>query len=160
MLKFFRITAVLLLLVWMIFIFLLSAQTADESSEMSGSLIAAVVKVFNPNFDELTEAEKEELIEDFQFIVRKGAHFTAYAVLGVLSFLSVITYKKIPFNIRAAIGWVVCLLYSVGDEIHQTFIPGRSGEVRDVCIDVCGSALAILVCGVLGKKIKAFKKHI
>ena len=29
------------------------------------------------------------------------------------------------------------------DEFHQTFIPGRSGQLRDVCIDFSGAALAL-----------------
>ena len=35
------------------------------------------------------------------------------------------------------------------DECHQTFIPGRSGEPRDVCVDMAGAALAVLLVAVL-----------
>ena len=35
------------------------------------------------------------------------------------------------------------------DEYHQTFIPGRSGEPRDVCVDMAGAALAVLLVAVL-----------
>jgi len=162
MLKFFRITTVLLLLAWMIMIFSLSSQTADTSSKTSGSIIAMVVKVFYPDFDKLSEIEQEELIEPFQFVVRKGAHFTAYAVLGILAFLSIVTYKKLSLHKRGILSLTVCLLYSVSDEIHQLFIPGRSGEIRDVCIDFCGSFLAILILVLIFKKsnLKICRKFI
>ena len=154
MLKYFRIITVILLIAWMTMIFSLSSQNADQSSQTSGGVIATVVRIFYPDFDALSEAQQLELIEPFQFIVRKSAHFTAYAVLGALSFLSVITFKKIPLFYRSGISAAICLLYSVSDEIHQTFVKGRSGEVRDVCIDFCGSLLAIVVFTLIVKKSK------
>ena len=33
---------------------------------------------------------------------------------------------------------IIIILYSCSDEIHQLFIPGRSGEIRDVLIDTLG----------------------
>ena len=38
-------------------------------------------------------------------------------------------------------------LYAVSDEIHQTFVPGRSGEVGDVLIDTFGVLIGVcMVC--------------
>ena len=31
------------------------------------------------------------------------------------------------------------------DEIHQLFVPGRSGEIRDVCIDSLGVITGIII---------------
>ena len=64
-------------------------------------------------------------------------------ILGVLSFLAVISYEKLLFAMRLAISCTVCLLYAASDEIHQLFVPGRSGEVRDVMIDFSGAVLGI-----------------
>lgn len=147
MLKFFRIASVALLLLWMVMIFCLSAEPAEVSSGTSGRLITAFVKIFNWKFDELPPDAQAEMIESFQFIVRKTAHFTIYFILGALSFLSVVTYRKIPFLLRAVIGGAISLGYSISDELHQTLVAGRSGEIRDVLIDFCGAALAIfLIC--------------
>lgn len=160
MLKVFRITAVVLLLLWMILIFCLSDQDSSRSSATSGSVITVVVKIFHPDFDELSAAEQEALIQPFQFVFRKGAHFTAYAVLSIFSFLSVITYLKISFSFRCVISAVICLLYAISDEIHQLYVPGRSGEIRDVLIDFCGSLAALLIMILIAKctKLKKFIK--
>ncbi len=153
MLKIFRIASVILLLAWMFMIFSLSAQTADDSSNTSGSIIATFIKLFYPDFEELSKAEQNNLIEPFQFIVRKGAHFMAYAILGLLAFLSVVTYESLLLRWQVLISLAVCLLYSVSDELHQLFVPGRSGEIRDVCIDLCGSMLAIFILSFIKLRI-------
>ena len=79
---------------------------------------------------------------------RKALHRSGglYAVLGFFSFQAVITYEKIPLLLRAVISFLIGSLYSVSDEYHQTFIEGRSGELRDVVIDSSGVLLAVLFC--------------
>ena len=39
--------------------------------------------------------------------------------------------------------WLTGTLYAVTDEIHQYFVPGRSCEFRDICIDSAG-----VLCGI------------
>lgn len=157
MLKFIRILSVVLLIACMVFVFCMSSQNADESSGTSGRVIRLVLKLVYSDFEELSAHERLEMIESFQFIVRKGAHFSIYAVMGFLSFISVGTYIAIPFKFRLLMSSLICLLYSISDEIHQTFIPGRSGELRDVCIDFCGSLLAItIMCLVVKYSKKQF----
>ena len=152
MLKFIRIASVVLLVAWMVLIFVLSAQTAEVSSQTSGGFITTVIKIFNWNFDSLSAAEKTVIVENFQFLVRKTAHFTIYFILGVFSFFSLVTYDKICMVWRVLIGGVICLLYSISDEIHQLFVVGRSCEVRDVLIDFCGAMLAISVLWFIFRK--------
>lgn len=156
--KTFRITVTVLLIGWMVLIFSLSAATAAESSETSGGIIEFLAKIFIADFDELSVSEQESIIESLQFIVRKTAHFALYGILGGLAFLSVVTYTSIPLCIRSIMSGAICLLYAISDEIHQLFVPGRSGEVRDVCIDFAGSMLAILILLLLSrwKKLKKF----
>lgn len=157
--KIFRIAVTVLLVGWMILIFSLSAATATESSATSSSFIEILVRVFVWDFDNLNVSEQESMIESLQFIVRKTAHFTLYAVLGGLSFLSVVTYKSILLKNRVLISAGICLLYAISDEIHQIFVPGRSGEIRDVCIDFAGSMVAVFILLLL-TRIRKFKKYI
>lgn len=156
--KIFRIIVTVLLVGWMVLIFSLSAATAAESSATSGGVIEILAKIFIADFDELSTSQQEEIVSSLQFIVRKTAHFTLYGILGGLAFLSVVTYTSVPFLLRTALSGAICLLYAISDEIHQIFVPGRSGEVRDVCIDFAGSALAILILLLLSrcKKLKKF----
>ena len=44
-----------------------------------------------------------------------------------------------------ALTFVICVLYAITDEYHQTFVAGRSGELRDVVIDSLGALLGILI---------------
>ena len=44
------------------------------------------------------------------------------------------------------------LLYACSDEIHQTFVAGRSGEVLDVLIDTIGGSLATYLYYIIYKR--------
>ena len=156
--KFFRIAATVLLILWMIFIFSMSAQTSGESTETSGGAISIVLKLLYPGFQKLNEMQKQDLIESFQFIARKGAHFTVYGILGVFTFFAVVTYKNISIKYRYLLSNLICLLYAASDELHQYFVPGRSCELRDIFLDFSGSFIAIILLFFIFKykKLKKF----
>ena len=79
-------------------------------------------------------------------------------ILGVLSFLAIISYEKLLFAMRLTLSGGICLLYASSDEIHQLFVPGRSGEVRDVMIDFSGAALGIALSTLVFLLICRIKK--
>ncbi len=122
-------------------IFYLSSQTSNQSSQLSGGLIRRVLTFILPNAD---EAFLEDAVSGLQFLVRKGAHFSAYTVLGILSFCTLITYKPCLF-LKTLGSIIIGVGYSVSDEYHQTFVSGRSGELRDVIIDSAGVALGVIL---------------
>jgi hypothetical protein len=72
----------------------------------------------------------------------KGWHAAEYAILTVLA--AYVARKVTPWSYRSAVGAALLLaaLYAVSDEWHQTFVPGRGGNVRDVIIDIAGAATA------------------
>ncbi len=141
--KVLRIIAAALLIFWCVLIFALSAEPANKSSDTSGEFTRTLFSAFYPDFNDLDEEQQEELINEASFIIRKAAHFSLYLVLGILAFLNIATYKSIPFLLKPLFSSGFCLAYSISDEIHQRYVPGRSGEIRDVLIDICGSAFAI-----------------
>ena len=55
------------------------------------------------------------------------------------SVVSIISLAK-----RFIISALFCLVYAISDEIHKLFVPGRSGEIRDVLIDFTGVLIGIL----------------
>jgi len=69
-------------------------------------------------------------------ILRKGAHLTEYAVLGMLLFRA--------FG-SALPAFGVGVAYAITDEIHQHFVPGRHSSPFDVAFDACGVALGLLL---------------
>ena len=159
MLKFFCFFSVILLISWMVLIFNLSAENADTSSKTSGRIVDKVIHLLIPDYENLSDNEQREIKDNFQFVIRKTAHFTIYGILGVFAFLSMATYKNIPIIFRLISPAFVCLIYSVSDELHQRLVPGRSGELRDVLIDFCGSLLGITAVFLI-TRLKPFKKFI
>ena len=83
-----------LLVLWMAFIFSMSGQHAEKSSNTSGQTIRAVLSMV-PAYENQPEDVKEVIVEELQFIVRKSAHFIAYMILGILSSGLIIQYKNI-----------------------------------------------------------------
>lgn len=132
-----------LVLVWMILIFNLSHQPGTQSSELSSNFVYVVITLIETFFPTISID-----LENLSFIIRKGAHFFAYFVLGILVTCS---YRSsgVVGSKNVVISLVVCILYAISDEIHQLFVPGRSGEVRDVLIDSIGSACGVfLIVGI------------
>ena len=142
----------------MALIFSLSSQNAAVSSGTSGNVIRLIVGIFYPGFDNLPAAEQTEIVASLQFLARKSAHFSIYMIFGVLSFLTFISYEKLLFALRLTLSGGICLLYAASDEIHQLFIPGRSGEVRDVIIDFSGAALGLALSTLVFLLICSIKK--
>ena len=141
-----RVLSIICLVAWMGLIFFLSSQDANESSAVSGGLIKTVVEKIYPDYENLTENAKQELVSSFQHIARKSAHFFIFAGLGLFAFLTFISYTNLKFKTR--IFWVLLIggVYAASDEIHQNFVSGRSMELRDFLIDFCGVIFSVLIC--------------
>ena len=71
------------------------------------------------------------------FILRKLAHVTVYAVLTLLVHGALRQHMGRSTH-TWLLAWLIALLYACSDEWHQTFVPGREGTVRDVVIDSVG----------------------
>ena len=130
----------------MAFIFFQSALPADLSSEESGRVVDLIVRLFQG----VAPIDRETLV----FIVRKGAHFTEYMILGgflvpaVKEWMAVDT-TPVPVVRERITAWLAGTLYAMTDEIHQSFVPGRSCELRDMGIDSCGVLAGVLVVSFL-----------
>lgn len=76
-------------------------------------------------------------------VLQKLMHVVAYAVLAV-TWLQV--FDPAQLTRRAGL-WSVCLVsaYAVIDEVHQTFVPGRSGSPYDVGLDIFAAVLGVLI---------------
>ena len=123
-------------ILWMGFIFILSHQEAGSSSQLSSGITRTLYNIINSTLSWL-----ELELDFFHFLVRKGAHFTAYLVLGLLLARAMKPAdRKTYFSVL-----FLCVLYAMSDEFHQTFVSGRSGELRDVLIDSSGSMTGILL---------------
>ena len=76
------------------------------------------------------------------FTIRKLGHLTEFGIFGALSFRAFRSERR-GWSMRWAMAALAAaLLIASIDEWHQTFVPGRTGAVTDVLIDVCGAAIA------------------
>lgn len=132
-------------IVIMAVIFSFSAQPADESSATSSPFVDLYMRLVHPEADSLSPEEQFELRESASFIVRKTAHFTIYTLLGLLSAAAVTaTFSGSGFW-RLWLPILIGALYAVSDEFHQSFVPGRSCELRDMAVDSAGVLLGVLL---------------
>ena len=128
----------------MIFIFFMSAQNASESSKLSGGFIRLIAPIFKPGFNMLSEIEQSEFVSSLQKLVRKLAHFSIYTALGASLATGIFTLNIKKIALRPIFSFIIGAFYAVSDEFHQSFIPGRSGELRDVLIDSSGVLLGVV----------------
>lgn len=134
----------LLTLLWMTVIFMFSAKNADDSTEQSSFVTNILMNIFSNVYRNSDLSDKMQIIESMSFAIRKAAHFSIYSVLGLLSFLSVYYLTKFS-NKTPFISLLICFIYACSDEMHQLFVPGRSGQLRDVFIDFSGALLMTLI---------------
>ncbi|MEG1411032.1 MAG: VanZ family protein [Terrisporobacter sp.] len=136
-----RILAVLLVL-WVAFIFSMSSQNSTTSKNTSGGTIRAVLSIV-PQFENQPEEVQDEVVDNLQYIARKSAHFLGYMMLGILVMSLLLQYDNLQH--KALKSFIICVLYAISDEIHQLFVPGRAGQVKDVMIDSSGAILGIFI---------------
>jgi VanZ family protein len=70
----------------------------------------------------------------WDYVLRKCAHMTEYAVLAFL------LARAIG---REAPAFVAGVLYAVSDELHQSFVRGRHASPVDVAIDAVGLLIGL-----------------
>jgi len=160
-----RIVWIFITVLWIGFIFFNSTRTSSQSSQASNSLlnfVNIILGVFNINIDS----------DILSIIIRKGAHFFEFFMLGILFFNSIdyhliknpgqaknlTTYFSYKFNLIAyyLLTLSFCLLIAITDEYIQGLTNGRAKSVGDVFIDFGGCLAAVILIFILKyKKIKS-----
>lgn len=131
-------------------IFILSGQEGEKSYALSQSVAQRIEK------SEASQSVVPSLFsENFHANVRKWAHVYLYALLGVSTALTVLSFAGKVWQRGAVRGTLICIAvsagicfaYAAGDEFHQSFVPGRACLVTDVFVDAIGFLPGILVVG-------------
>ena len=132
-----RTIAVILTIIWMLVIFAYSAKTAEASTGQSLRLGRALGRLVISDWNELSETEQQAFAERWDHPIRKTAHVTEFAILGIL-LTNVFLLRKTKKKPAAMLSLFCGIVYAASDELHQTFVPGRAGMFSDVCVDTCG----------------------
>lgn len=137
--------------IWMGLIFLFSTDIFSGSG--TGGIILPVLRVL------LGWALSEHSLVILHHIVRKGAHLTEYAVLGLLMYRA-INYSVTRWDLKnAVLTFTLASIYAATDEFHQTFTLYREGRVQDVIIDSSGILLAMIAIWFYNNRIIGLKNQ-
>ena len=138
-------------------IFFFSAQDAAESSETSGFFTQWVIRLLRPDYDGLSRREKAALWQQYQYFVRKGAHFAEFFLLGAALRLLLHFFK---LRWKSGWAWLVGTLYAAADEGHQMLVNARAGMWQDVCLDSAGVLAGVLAAlGIVALRRRRRKKE-
>lgn len=109
---------------------MLSNQSGGSSTSESNIFVDFIYNIIHVNKDILI------------IIIRKSAHIFEYFILFLLMY-NYIRCFDIKSKFKLSI--ILCILYSIFDEVHQLFIEGRSGEVLDIFVDTIGIFLGYIL---------------
>lgn len=80
-------------------------------------------------------------------------HVIEYAVFGFLIACSLIAQNPaMPRRRMLTVSVIIAVLYSMTDEIHQAYVPGRQTDVLDVIVDAIGGLVGVGVWFVWKKR--------
>ena len=144
-----KILKIILIMIWMITIFIFSSQKGTESGDTSRKFTIIIIQIITGKTLELNSP----FVESVQLFIRKFAHFTIYAIGGFLIMnYADSTNKTMKQKMLYSISFGGT--YAIIDEIHQFFVPGRSGNIIDVGIDTLGVITGVLIFVVLKSLIE------
>ena len=102
------------------------------------------------SYDAVSSAEQSKVVVDIinkyipinSFYVRKLAHFSLFFSLELVLYIGI---KMLINKFPGLYSILILIIYAISDEVHQYFIPGRSCEIRDMLIDICGGLCALII---------------
>ena len=132
-----------LVVICMGIIFFLSAQNGEESSDLSGSFVMALLNGLGIVIDE--------------GILRSIAHCLEFMGLSVLLFNAI--YATWFLKLTPIITFFGTVFYAITDEIHQIFVPGRAFQISDILVDSTGALIGVIASFVILKVILYIMKR-
>ncbi len=143
------IITILAIITWLFLIFYLSNMDNTKSNNNSKSAIEEVVEItlktayqLNITNNPPTQSQIEAITEQLNYPLRKVMHMSVYFILNILIILFIINIKpQHPIKKTIPLAIIICFLYALTDEYHQTLINGRTGQISDVIIDTIGALL-------------------
>lgn len=137
---------------WMYLIYQLSGMNSKNSNGKSTDIISLFIEdtleVTNDYGITNSHPNEQKLAKASQLInapLRKVMHASVYFVLAFF----IATLWNIIFNhkyyiISLILAFLICVVFAISDEYHQTFVAGRTGQPLDVVIDSAGAIAGLL----------------
>jgi VanZ family protein len=146
---------IILVIAWILGIYKLSSMNTSNSNGKSSGIISVFIEdtlevtnkygITNSHPD---DAKLEKASQLLNAPLRKVMHASVYFVLAfMIIFVTNFLFHNKKYVISAIITIVLILVAAGFDEYHQTFVDGRTGNVKDVLIDTAGGVAGILFYG-------------
>ena len=124
------------LIVWLVFIAF--ASSVEFSAENTSRIIRPLLLWLFPNISEAS-------ITFVHFLTRKAAHFTEFAVLGLLSARAFsVSSQYMLRRMWFIAGLLLVVVWALLDEFYQSFVPSRTASLYDSLIDIAGGLTALI----------------
>lgn len=136
-----RLISLCVIVTVMTAIYFFSSQPGPDSNGLSEGIAERLLKILGIySYDNL---------EILNFILRKGAHFSIYFLLGV-------SLNVLLSGDRRLTTVLLCIviggLFAVSDEIHQSYTFSRTSSAADMLLDTCGVAAGSAATSFLVRK--------
>ena len=150
-----KIIFIILIICWLGVIFYFSSMDTYESNGDSKEVVSVVVdKAIDISNSSINDNKKEDIVNVLNLHIRKFAHFSLYFILSILFMSFFISFNKFNLKTIILISILLCFIYAITDEFHQTFITGRTGQFSDVIIDTIGASVGSIIYSIVYRKIK------
>jgi VanZ family protein len=133
------------LLIWLAVIF--AGSTTSMSTERTSRYMVPLLLWLKPGMSPNTSWI-------IVVVVRKCAHVSEYAVLGVLLWRALWSLPALRRKTLIVFGAVLlgCALFAASDELHQMFVKSRTPAVHDVLLDVAGALFGLLIAASFARR--------
>jgi VanZ family protein len=120
------------------------ASTSKFGSEHTSRIIIPFLRWLMPHAQRRT-------LETIHHLIRKGAHVFEYFIFTLLVLRAIHAGRK-GWNWTWAT-WTILVVagFSLLDEFHQIFVPGRGASVLDSLLDTSAGVLALFVVWIIGR---------
>lgn len=144
-------------------IFFFSSQDGSETIALSDKVAKVVFDIFDIKVPSGKSPSSYPIVGNFS--IRKCAHIFLFFVLGLVTFwFYCFLFKLQKYSSLADIIFVglasfaTCILCACFDELHQSFVDGRTASLNDVGIDAIGLTISTWSSTLLLVVIYAIKR--
>lgn len=95
---------------------------------------------------------KYENVMYLNFFLHKISHIFFFGLLAYLAYLN--------FNKKYLLSWLFVVFFATLDEIHQSFVVGRSGRALDILVDSTSAFLVLFFVFLYKKRRTKNKKNV
>lgn len=85
----------------------------------------------------------DEYFINFAFF--KSLHIIEYGIFCIFNYRAVLNTLTKDKTKAGIISFTITFLYAITDELHQTFVPTRTGKPRDLIFDTIGAGFSIIL---------------